>query len=314
MNKFFSILLSACPMLLGFSGISAQVKVSYIGPRIDLSQHSLTSRCLGPLHKEDKKSLQGMAIWKNTLISLQDYGYANVYDFDGCHLKYKGSMKLGSYGEANHANVASFGNQYYREEDKLPLLYVTQCKRWGRKGLNKLLFVERINPDSLRSELMQRIWFNDLKSRYEGNTQYVVDRETNMLYLFGNSKVGLPEDNRHPIFKFRLPEYRGPQDSLVVLTEDEALDSFYVEDIHQEARQHVGQGAYARNGIIYFPVGVGDEKRPSLLFVLDANRHQMRNVIDLTKVTKSELEDCDVYDGDLIVQSQRAGLWRLHFE
>lgn len=307
--------------LLGLQTATAKDNntATYEGPQISLEQHRVTARRLCDLEgfnvdgKYKGLSFQGMAIWQNLLVSLQNTGYCTVYDFDGSKVKKRGTFKLGSFGETNHANVASFGCQYAVLGDKLPLLYVTRCNGSLQNGMDKLLYVERVDPDGLKSELVQKIWFNDVKKNYLATTQFVVDRKAGMLYAFGNSNSADPKKNTHPVFKFRLPEYNGPQDSLVVLTEEDALDRFTVEDFHVEKVFHIGQGAWADNGIIYFPCGVGSATSPNRLFVLDANSHWMRNVIDLSGITQNEPEDCDYYDGDLIMQVQK-GLYRLHFE
>lgn len=60
------------------------------------------------------------------------------------------------------------------------------------------------------------------------------------------------------------------------------------------------------------PTGFGKEKQPSILYVWNLNTRTMQNVIDLTKATFGELEDCAYYRGDLYIQAQ-GDLFRLRF-
>jgi len=71
----------------------------------------------------------------------------------------------------------------------------------------------------------------------------------------------------------------------------------------------IGQGLFIREGKLYMPTGFGSRKAPSILYVWDLQKKSME-VIDLTKSTFSELEDCSWYDGALVIQAQ-SGLWKI---
>ena len=75
---------------------------------------------------EHLRNVQGCAIDKGYLFSLEDRGWCNVFDLrinePVAH------FPLGSYGKENHANIAFFGPFRYDSSDKFPLLYVSQCK------------------------------------------------------------------------------------------------------------------------------------------------------------------------------------------
>lgn len=52
------------------------------------------------------------------------------------------------------------------------------------------------------------------------------------------------------------------------------------------------------------PTGFGNEKYPSELYVWDLDTRTMRNVIDLSQVTKGELEDCSQWRDKMLIQTQ----------
>ena len=61
------------------------------------------------------------------------------------------------------------------------------------------------------------------------------------------------------------------------------------------------------------PTGVGQEMFPSLLYVWDLKAKRMYDVVDLTKATSGELEDCSSYHDSLIIQGQN-GLYKISFD
>jgi hypothetical protein len=66
------------------------------------------------------------------------------------------------------------------------------------------------------------------------------------------------------------------------------------------------------NGLLYLPTGVGDEKRPSILYVWDLRTRTMRNVVNLQEAIPVEMEDCAPYAGTMMVQCQRC-LYQIRF-
>ncbi|MCI7748434.1 MAG: hypothetical protein MSK32_08335, partial [Paraprevotella sp.] len=58
--------------------------------------------------------------------------------------------------------------------------------------------------------------------------------------------------------------------------------------------------------------GFGSDKHPSILYVWNLNTRTMQNVIDLSKATFGELEDCAAWGNSLLLQTQ-GNLFRLDF-
>ncbi len=57
-----------------------------------------------------KQGYQGMAIWKDYLVSLQNTGQATIYRLQDDKLQFLRQFPLASNTPENHANVAFFGN------------------------------------------------------------------------------------------------------------------------------------------------------------------------------------------------------------
>ena len=277
--------------------------------------HKVTVKWLGNLNKTYQASFQGMDIWDNYLISLQNHGMASVYHFEGKKPVFKGQFPLASYNNSktdfNHANSASFSTQFAQQGDKLPLVYIARCNGNLWKNMRNICYVERINPDKMTSELVQTISYNSASTAYR-TTLWAVDNEKHLLYAFGS--IAEKPFTRHFIAKFNIPSYNGPQDSVVVLEEKDALEKYIIEDTYKDENFHpVTQGGCIRNDIFYLPMGVGDEKRPSILYVWDLKKHKMRNVIDLQEAIPVEFEDCTFYGNDLIIHTQK-NLFKVIFQ
>ncbi len=297
--------------------LQAQQVVSYEGEPIGKT-NKVTVTQIGTLDRTHPTSFQGMDIYKHYLLSLQHQGVATIYKTNGKKIEWKGRFKLGSFDApkltANHANVASFSRQFLKKGDKLPLVYVTRCNAKSQhKGMDQVLFLEHVDPVNMTAECVQTIGFDDPVMTTRHTTQWCVDIENNMLY--GLSNTYEKEGNRHMIVKFRLPEYRGPQDSIVVLKGSDVLERYYMEDTYKKSDwQPIIQGMYIRDNLLYLPWGIGVEKNPSVLYIWDLKNHCMHNEIHLQKEIPHEMEDCAFYDKkNLLVQVQKR-LYRITFE
>ncbi|MBQ1816771.1 MAG: hypothetical protein II122_04475 [Bacteroidaceae bacterium] len=297
--------------------VFAQQTVTYEGLPIGKT-NTLKVTQIGYLDTSFKSSFQGMEIYKKYLLSLQHCGMATMYKTNGKTIKKIGRFKLGSFDDqpktANHANVASFSKQFLNKGDKLPLVYVTRCNasNYG-KGMQQVLFVEHVDPVKMTSECVQTISFDDRTLTTLHTTQWCVDVENGMLYGLSNSKE--KSGNRHQIVKFRLPAYNGPQDSIVILRDEDVLERYFMEDYYKKPDwQPVIQGMFIRDNLLYLPWGVGSKSNPSVLYIWDLKNRVMRNAINLQKEIPHEMEDCAFYDkNNLIIQAQKR-LYRITFK
>jgi hypothetical protein len=313
MKKLWGML---CFGLLTLSMVAQDNKgdmYTYSGEKVSLQDNVFKCRHLGKWQGVEKEGYQGMDIWGNVIVSCQNTGIATIYQTDGKILTKIGeSFHLGSYHESNHANVVSFSTSFLEASDPLPLLYVSQCQRKSINGRKDVIYVERIAKDFKSSSLIQTIYFKDVHHLFGYALQWVIDRDNGFLYGYGNTIDNENPQNRHRIVRFRLPTLDESTDGVVTLTDDDLLENYLIEDTYAKPFNPIGQGLCIKNGCLFMPTGVGVVEKPSILYVWNLQTRRMQNVIDLTKATATELEDCAVYQGDLMIQAQ-GGLYRLSF-
>ncbi len=303
--------------LLVPASLMAQPAVSgqytYTGAPVNLTEHTFKSEHLFKFQGYEKEAYQGMDIWGDYIFSCQNAGWLTVYKIGdkGITRECK-PFKLASYDKVNHANVASFSRVFFDKEDRFPLLYVSQCNKNPINGRKDVLYVERVANDLKSSELVQTIYFKDSGHLFGYALQWVIDTDNNFLYGYGNTVDNTNHLNRHRIVKFRLPKLNESTDGLVTLTADDLLENYLIEDTYLAPFNPIGQGLFIKNGQLFMPTGFGKEKQPSVLYVWDLNTRTMQNVIDLSKATFGELEDCAYYRGDLYIQAQ-GDLFKLTF-
>lgn len=292
----------------------AQDRYYYNGPQIKLSNQQFYSNFISKLDGEKGQSYQGMDCWNNVVISLQNTGIATTYTLDGSSLSKISTFKLGSYASHNHANVASFTTQFFAKTDKLPLLFVSQCYKQVVGNEKDVLYVERISNNLKSSKLVAKVVFKDTNHLFGYAVQWVVDRENGFLYGYGNTIENLDAANQHRIVKFRLPviSTKSKKVQTITLTEKDVLENYLIEDYFPHYYKQIGQGAVIKHGYLYLPIGFGTQEHPSILYVWDLAKRRMQNVIDLSKATEGELEDCAEWMGELLIQTQGA-LYSLRF-
>ena len=307
-RKMKRIILSVLAFLPIMAG--AQDTFTYSGERIDMQQHTFKSTLVGKLQGIEKQGYQGMDIWGQTVVSCQNTGVITLYNYDGRTLTKRGeSFPMASNDKENHSNVVSMSRTFYKEGDPLPLIYVSQCSKGRYKGMKDVCFVERIKPELNATELVQTILYKDENKNFGYAVQWVLDNENGYLYGYGNTINNNDPQNRHRIVKFRIPEVK---EGLVTLTDADLLENYLLEETYSQPFNPVGQGLFIKDEVLYMPTGFGQEKAPSILYVWDLKARRMRNVIDLTKATKGELEDCAAFGSALMIQAQ-GSMYRLDF-
>ena len=275
---------------------AAQRQAAYTGGSAAWGSHALSVSPVARLERVYKSSWQGMDAWGRWIVSLQDHGVASFFAYDGRRATLKGRTKLGSYQVGNHANVCFFGTRKLSPQDELPLLYVSHCA--GRTEL----YAEHLDPRTFTARRVQTIRLDDPAHRHGSTAQWVYDRSGNYLCAFGSTTGSKGIGNRHWVLKFPMPEYNGPQDSIVTLTPRDAIEDYHMEDYYGVPFSPLIQGGCIHDGLLYMPTGAGRYDLPSVLYVWDMNAHRMRNIIDLQGVLPTETEDCSVLDGALIMQ------------
>lgn len=287
--------------------------VTYAGEKVDFNANTLKVQFVGKLQGVEKEGYQGMDIHGDTIISMQNAGWMAFYTYNGSTMKQiVAPFKLDCYSKENHCNVASLSNTYFDAADKLPLLYVSQCAKHPYKGMKDVLFVERIANDLKSAKTIQTIHYRDENHNFGYALQWVVDRENNVLYGYGNTINNNDAKNKHRIVKFLIPAITEGKDGLVTLTDKDLLENYLLEDYYQKDFMPIGQGLFVKNGLLFMPTGFGTEKCPSVLYVWDLKTRRMQNEIDLRTATFSELEDCALWKNVMMIQAQ-GNMFRLDF-
>ena len=259
----------------------------------------------------EKGNYQGMDCYKDYVLSCNHTGIANLWILEGGKPRKISRFNLASQGDANHANVVSFGVERFDRKDPMPLVYVSQCHRQPWNGYKDVLFVERILPDLQSSEQVQVIRYDDTGGDFGYALQWVVDRKHKMLYGFGNTTRDRDiEGNRHRIIKFRLPKLSAGKE--VVLRPEDALENYVVED-HDLRYATIGQGLCIHKGKLLMPTGLGTKEYPSLLFVWDLRKQRPVTVLDMSKGTTGELEDMAHYKKKQYFVQGQDGLFLLEY-
>lgn len=268
----------------------------------DLSGYTLTDA--GPLQRVEKESFQGMAIYKDYLVSLNNTGWATLYQLqkDGTYTK-QHTFKLGSWSKNNHANVANFGVEFYEKGDAMPLLYVSQTKTDKEQNLTDACFVERIHPNG-RAELVQTIVLDKHDEYYGNAVQWAIDKKRKLLVGFGNTKHNRDPKNHFRIMTFKLPKLK--QGQKVILTEKDILENYLIQD-YDTTFPHIqiGQGGVVAGHCLVMPTGLGSGGFDSVIYSWDLKKHRIVNAINMQQEVPFEFEDCDFFQDKLYIQCNK---------
>lgn len=265
---------------------------------------------VGALQSDQKQGYQGMCIYEDWLLSVQNKGYATLYKLPSLEKK-TATFKLGCFGDTNHANVAAFGVEKFSDSDPLPLVYVSQAYKNAVNGEKDVCYVERVSPGG-SSETVQRIVLDDPKHLYGYALQWTIDHKRRHLIGFGNTVSNNGEGNRFRVMVFSIPHLSDGK--VVHLTADDAIENYLIQDTDSRyPSKVVGQGACVWNDCLLMPTGFGSEEAPSIVYVLDLKTKKLRNILDLSKTLTSEMEDIDFYQGDAYIQTNGRGIVKLDY-
>ena len=254
------------------------------------------------------QSYQGMAIYDDYLVSLQNTGQATIYRLQDTGLQMLRQFPLASHTKENHANVAFFGTERYHKSDQFPLLYVSQCSKQSYKGMKDVCFVERISLTG-QPQLVQTIVLDDPEGLFGYALQWMIDAKHNRLIGYGNTIENMGKGNRWRTIVFPMPKLSdGP---IVHLHPRNALDNYCIQDLDPRfPSNHIGQGACIKGDQMFIPVGVGTEQQPSILYVRNLKKKQLDRIHNFQQQVPHEFEDCKPYRRSLIMQTNGGGVIR----
>ena len=263
---------------------------------------------IADLQGVQKQSYQGMAIYGDYLVSLQNTGQATIYRFQNDKLQPVRQFPLASHTAENHANVAFFGTERYHKSDQLPLLYVSQCSKQLYRGMKDVCFVERISLTG-EPQLVQTIVLDDPDGLFGYALQWMIDAKHNRLIGYGNTIENMGKGNRWRTMVFPMPKLSdGP---IVHLNPRNALANYCIQDLDPRfPSNHIGQGACIKGDQMFIPVGVGTEQQPSILYVWNLKKKQLDRIHNFQQQVPHEFEDCKPYRRSLIMQTNGGGVLR----
>ncbi len=295
MKKLLLVLTLLFPLLS-----NAQI---YVEPEVDFD-------CSIFISKERRiGSQQGMVIYNDYIICLEDGGYVNVYDFKTASPKPIAEFELASARPDNHANNASLGIET-KKGASFPLLYVTNGKVGSE--IEWICFVESITKKGKKfsTEIVQTIvldgkdWDKKGWVPIFGAPSWMVDPIREELWVFSARKRTVARitknawENQYIATKFRIPKLSEGKE--VKLDVNDILDQVVF-----PFETWFTQAGCAHDGKIYFGFGVGqvDDSRPSRIRVYDTDTRTITARYELQQDIPNEIEDIALYKGWLYVNT-----------
>lgn len=299
-NRFVLYAVMAVLALFTMISCSSVREVTFTTERIEK---------VSKLSGHPKQSFQGMSVYGDYLVSLQNTGLGTLYHLSDSGMQRVRQFPLASHMSMNHANVADFGIERYAKEDYFPVLYVSQCSSKRYEGMKDVCFVERLMPDS-DPQLVQTIALDDTVGLFGRCLQWVIDHRRNQLIGYGNTLDNTAEGNRWRMMTFRLP--RLSDGAVIHLRPEDALENYCIQDLDPRyPSQQIGQGACIIKDWMIIPIGLGTEKHPSILYVWNLRKKRLDGIYDFQAVVPAEFEDCAPYRNALLVQTNGMGLIKL---
>lgn len=175
---------------------------------------------------------QSLAIYNNYVLEVEEGGRIVILD-------YKTKDRIGICMmdiTDNHANNANFSNIFYEKSDKLPLLYISRCKKEFHECL-----IYRIYQDenSWNAQLIQSIKTDVNPSNYA--LSWTIDNDNKIIYCYTytNGDYDIYEKNNCIFYGWELPEIG----QNITLLKENNIRSF-------EIPYCIQQGAFIYNGLI----------------------------------------------------------------
>ena len=246
-----------------------------------------------------KKSAQGMAIYGDNAYLFNDGGHCRVYNLITEEVIKE--FDLASAGDKTHVNAACFGNEIIND-NTIPVIYISEYKRPSR------CFVENITEE--KSILVQTI-----QAKENNNNMFIqswiVDTMNENLYAIVRQTPPEGEENSDliRIMKYRLPKLN--EGDMIFLTEKDILDEFFVNFASGT------QGGIINGKYMLLPTGLNEGARGAfnakrVLKIIDLEKKNICNQIDLTYVTTNEPEDVDFYKDKLLLYcGQQGGIYNI---
>lgn len=237
-----------------------------------------------------KGSTQGFAMYKQYAVVLHDKGMCCIFDMRKKTLVSAFMME----GNNSHCNNAFFGREKLSKKDKLPLLYVSECR--GKHAC----FVTDINNDS--GKIVQKIYYEG--TDYPGSIDWCADVKNGFIYTFGgiNGKFKI-------LKKFKMPRLKDSDaNGEVHLKDADVLDVTRIEE-----GINIWQGSFVMGDYAFLPDGYPPYDR--LLHIVNLKTKKIERTQNLNALM-DEPEGIDIHGNWVYVifhtpkQPRHSKLWK----
>lgn len=183
-------------------------------------------------------------------------------------------------GKESHMNNINCGPKY-RESDIFPLLYLSQT------GNSRYCYVLRINNDASAYDLIQTIRYEGSKYHTGGSPyDWCIDTSDSYIYTYGYYKGNIV--NREMV-KFPMPK---PDKKEIIFNDTDAIESLIIENIS------IYQGSKIINGLLYAPIGYGNNEYPGRLLTIDLEK---KAIVRNGALNCGEPESLGIYKDGVII-------------
>ena len=170
--------------------------------------------------------------------------------------------------------------------------------------------MERINPDNSTSTLVQTIIYKD----WQGSGQWMIDRQNNYLYLWGNTAGNKKTGNKHYVVKFNIPAVSKAGADTVYLGKEDALENYLWEDTYSQGAVGVIQGGCVYDDMMFLPTGYGTDDDPSVIWIWDLKNRTMVSQKNFSGILSGELEDISIRNNKIVIQTHNGYIYQLNYK
>ena len=201
-----------------------------------------------------------------------------------------------------HCNNANFSTKFYSNEDKFPLLYVSQQNNTVHQTLVYRLTGDSI--DNINLNLVQTIIGPTPTIDNHMNCQdCIVDGDNGYLYLYAPHRCEEFESSLY-IVKYKLPSL---DESIKQLKDEDICGSVYY-----DKKNSSPQGAIYYNGLIYIVKGVPGWNENVYLDIVDFDKKEVCSINMTEKGFKKEPEGLCIFEDRLICATNGSGIYCLN--
>lgn len=246
-------------------------------------------------------NVQGGDIYGDYLFQFENFNQ-NIYVYNLKNKRFVAKLSL-EPNPKNHCNNANFSRIFYSEEDRFPLLYVSnssdgshnQVQVYRITVVNGVLSIEQVQEIVLpKANANNLLSFSDA----------ILDNEHGFMYVTSKGRInGVPQGK---ISKYKIPDPH--QEKLIRLNEADTLATYKMECLEHN------QGAFCRNGYIYISEGVPAWNDSAKLNIYNMNNGaELVTKIDLTPWLDKEPEALFHYKGDVYIACNKGdGIYRIY--